>query len=188
MLYKILILFGIFTIVTCISQFQEDYEKQIKKEFDASNLYLTFANSISTAGVYNGFAQWFYESSEEERTHGKMLIEYFNLRNRPVQLTDLVVRNETVAVNDLTEMITEAYKMEVDVLNSLNTVRQSANSAQDYPTVHFIEKHMLEEQTVAVKFMYDLKKRLERNADNSKIILQMLDQDLRNKQIKIIKP
>jgi ferritin len=59
-----------------------------------------------------------------------------------------------------------------------------ANNEKDYPTVHFIETQMLEEQTIALKYMSDLVERIKRNSNNSTILLQMMDQDLRKKQIK----
>ena len=60
-------------------------------------------------------------------------------------------------------------------------MRQTAHEKRDFPTVHFNEKQMLEEQTIALKYIHDLVERLRRNATNSTILLQMMDQDLRRK-------
>ncbi|CAF4014605.1 unnamed protein product [Rotaria magnacalcarata] len=87
-------------------------------------------------------------------------------------------------MEDLTKMIQAAEYMERQVYDNLIEVRLAAHIEKDYPTVHFIESQMLEEQTTALKYMYDLVKRIERNSDNSTILLQMMDQDLRKKQVK----
>jgi ferritin len=82
-------------------------------------------------------------------------------------------------------MIQKADLLEKDVYANLIKVRQAAYNETDYPTVHFIEKQMLEEQTTALKYMEDLVQRIARNSNNPTIVLQMMDQDLREKQVKI---
>ena len=159
------------------------FNTQVKNEFLASNIYLTFAHKLSTRGTFQGFASFFFESAEEEREHGKKLIEYYNVRNIELNLHDIVVNDTIEDIKDLPTMIRTAKILEDDVFGSMNEVRTAASIAKDYATIHFIEKEMLEEQTLAVKYMHDLVKRIERNSD-SYILLQMLDQDLRKKQLK----
>lgn len=160
------------------------YEVQVQKEFLASNTYLTFAHRLATRGIYHGFASFFFESAEEERDHGKKLVDFYNVRNRELRLYDIAISDEIAAMDDLTKMIQTAEEMERQVFDNLINVRLEANNEKDYATVHFIEQEMLEEQTTAVKHMHDLLKRIERNAENSTILLQMMDQDLRKKQVK----
>ena len=160
------------------------YEIQVQKEFLASNTYLTFAHRLSARGVYPGFAQFFFESAEEEREHGKKLIDFYNVRNRELLLYDYSIDNNAAVMTDLPSMIRAAELMERQVFDSLIDVRAAAHNERDYPTVHFIEQVMLEEQTTALKYMHDLLKRLERNTENSTILLQMMDQDLRKKYAK----
>ncbi|CAF1357068.1 unnamed protein product [Adineta steineri] len=160
------------------------YEVQIQKEFLASNIYLTFAHRLSSHGVYHGFAKFFFESAEEERDHGKKLLDFYNVRNREVLLYDINIDDNIAKMEDLVEMIRAADQLEKQVYDNLIQVRLQANTEKDYPTVHFIETVMLEEQTTALKYMSDLVKRIERNSDNVAILLQMMDQDLRKKQVK----
>lgn len=160
------------------------YEIQVQKEFLASNTYLTFAHRLSARGVYPGFAQFFFESAEEERDHGKKLIDFYNVRNRELLLYDYTIDSNAAVMTDLPGMIRAAELMERQVFDSMIDVRTAANNERDYATVHFIEQVMLEEQTTAVKYMYDLVKRLDRNSENSTILLQMMDQDLRKKYAK----
>ncbi|CAF2319694.1 unnamed protein product [Rotaria sp. Silwood2] len=160
------------------------YQNQVQKEFLASNTYLTFAHRLATRGVYHGFAEFFFDSAEEERDHGKKLLDFYNVRNRELLLYDITIEDKLASMEDLTKMIQTTEQMERQVYDNLIEVRLAAHNEKDYPTVHFIEKQMLEEQTLAVKYMYDLVKRIERNSDNSTILLQMMDQDLRKKQIK----
>jgi ferritin heavy chain len=163
---------------------QSLYEIQVKNEFLASNTYLTFAHRLATRGVYQGFAKFFFDSAEEERDHGKKLIDFYNVRNRELLLYDIQIDDDIATMNDLTKMIDTAAELEQQVYESLINVRLMANNEKDYPTVHFIETQMLEEQTIALKYMSDLVERIKRNSNNSTILLQMMDQDLRKKQIK----
>ncbi|CAF3558442.1 unnamed protein product [Rotaria socialis] len=160
------------------------YEVQVYKEFLASNTYLTFAHRLATRGVYHGFADFFFDSAIEERAHGKKLLDFYNVRNRELLFKDVKVDETAATMEDLTKMIQAAEYMERQVYDNLIEVRLAAHIEKDYPTVHFIESQMLEEQTTALKYMYDLVKRIERNSDNSTILLQMMDQDLRKKQVK----
>lgn len=160
------------------------YKIQTQKEFYASNAYLTFAHRLATRGVYPGFAHFFFESAEEERDHGKKLIDFFNIRNRELPLYDIQIDDKIAAIEDLPTMIRTAQQMEQDVFDTLIKLRESATIDKDYATVHFIEQEMLEEQTTALKMINDLAKRIQRNPPNSTVLLQMLDQDLRNKQSK----
>jgi len=163
---------------------QSLYEIQVKNEFLASNAYLTFAHRLATRGVYHGFANFFFDSAEEEREHGKKLIDFYNLRNRELSLYDIKIDDDTATMNNLTEMIRTAAQLEQQVYNSLIDVRLAANNDRDYPTVHFIETQMLEEQTIALKYMSDLVKRIKENSESLTTLLQMMDRDLRKKQVK----
>lgn len=75
-------------------------------------------------------------------------------------------------------------QLEQDVSDNLIAMPWTAHEQWDYPTVHFIEKEMLEEQTTALKYMNDLVRRLQPNEKNSTIVVQMMDQDSREKQLK----
>ena len=174
----------LFPPVISIGELQKTYEIQLQKEFLASNTYLTFAHRLLTRGVYQGFAHFFFESAEEERDHGKKLLDFYNVRNRDLPLYDIDIVDNIATMTDLSKMIGAAAEMEKDVFDQLIKVRLAANNEKDFATVHFIESQMLEEQTTALKYMHDLVKRIERNADNSTILLQMMDQDLRKKQAK----
>ena len=174
----------IFSPLIFAAGLQSLYEVQVNNEFLASNVYLTFAHRLATRGVYQGFAHFFFESAEEEREHGKKLLDFYNVRNRELLLYDISIDDDIANMVDLSSMINKAAKLEQQVYDSLSNVRLGAHNERDYSTVHFIETQMLEEQTVALKYMSDLVERIKRNSDNSTILLQMMDQDLRKKQIK----
>lgn len=174
----------IFSPLILAAGLQSLYEIQVNNEFLASNTYLTFAHRLATRGVYQGFAQFFFESAEEEREHGKKLLDFYNVRNRELLLYQITIDDEITAIEDLTQMINKAATLEQQVYESLINVRLQAHNDKDYPTVHFIETQMLEEQTIALKYMSDLVERIRRNSNNSTVLLQMMDQDLRKKQMK----
>jgi ferritin len=178
------IIIGFFSPLIFGGELQQIYEVQVQKEFLASNVYLTFAHRLATRGVYHGFANFFFESAEEEREHGKKLIDFYNVRNRELTFKEISIDDEIATMTDLTKMIQKADLLEKDVYANLIKVRQAAYNETDYPTVHFIEKQMLEEQTTALKYMEDLVQRIARNSNNPTIVLQMMDQDLRAKQVK----
>jgi ferritin len=164
--------------------FRSLYENQVQKEFLASNTYLTFAHRLAAHGAYHGFANFFFESAEEEREHGIKLLDYYNVRDNEMSFYDIKINDVNAEMEDLATMIQTAAKMEKDVYDNLILLRTAATTERDYPTVHFIEKQMLEEQTTAMKYINDLVKRIDRNSDSGTIVLQMMDQDLRKKQIK----
>ena len=183
-MFVISIIIGCFVLVISSEELQDAYEVQLQKEFFASNVYLTFAHQLATRGTYQGFAKFFYDSAEEERDHGKKLLDFYNVRDRQLSFQSIQIDGDLATMTDLTQMINKAKDLEQEVYDSLIKVRQVAHEAKDYPTVHFIEKQMLEEQTTALKYMNDLVQRLRRNAKNSTIVLQMMDQDLRKKELK----
>ena len=159
------------------------YEKQIQMEFFASNVYLTFAHRLAYDGVYHGFADFFFESAEEERDHGKKFLDFHNVRNHVSHLRDITITEELASTATVNEMLRKAKTLEDDVFNNMRMLHGYAVEAGHSETVHFIEKVTLEEQTIAVKQMHDLVKRLDHN-NNSPILLQMMDQDLRKKKVK----
>lgn len=160
------------------------YQTQIQKEFLASNVYLTFAHRLAERGVYQGFAHFFFESAEEEREHGKKLLDFYNVRNREVSLYNVNIDDSLAGMTDVVQMIRKANELENDVLNNMLLLQRSATDAKDYATAHFIETQMLVEQTTAVKYMHDFVKRIERERDHPTVLLQMMDQELRKKQVK----
>jgi ferritin len=163
-------------------ELRNEYNVQVYKEFLASNTYLTFAQRLASEGFYQGFAHFFFESAEEERDHGKKLIEFANLRNWKLSLPRIphdAIANSTT----LTEMIYKAQNLEQQVYKQMNAVINAARDESDYTTIHFFEREMLEEQITAVKYMNDLVKRMSRLKDST-IFLQMLDQNLRDKKVK----
>jgi len=178
------IIIGFLSPLIFSAEFNQVYRDQVQKEFLASNVYLTFAHRLATQGIYHGFANFFFESAEEERGHGKMLIDFNNVRDRELILNEIKIDDDIADMVDLTKMIKKAEELEQDVYNNLIKLRQAAFDEKDYPTVHFIEKQMLEEQTTALKYVKDLVRRIDRNSNNSMVLLQMMDQDLRKKQIK----
>lgn len=161
-------------------QLNNIYELQIQNEFLASNVYLTFAHRLATEGIYPGFAEFFFDSAEEERDHGKHLIDFHNVNvfDWKLDLWNVNVNETFASMTKLPQMIRAATILEQTVYESLNQVRTLANDAQNYAMVHFIEKVMLEEQVVALKLMKDLSRRLEQ-AGESTLFLQMMDQRLR---------
>lgn len=159
------------------------YETQVQKEFLASNTYLTFAHTLLRAGVYPGFAEFFFESAEEEREHGEKLIDFANVLNMNLKLSTINVADKHAKMTELREMIQAATDMEKDVLKQLNDLRTEAENAGNYALVHFVEQEMLEEQATAVKLILDLNQRLARSS-SSAVLPQMMDQDLRDKQTK----
>jgi ferritin len=186
--FAISIIIGFLSSFICGAELKADlkkiYNNQVQKEFLASNVYLTFAHRLATRGVYHGFADFFFDSAEEERGHGKKLIDFYNVRDRELILQEIKIDDEIAKMEDLTTMIRKAQQLEQDVYDNLIELRQAAFEVKDYPTVHFIEKQMLEEQTTALKYINDLVRRIERNSGNSIVLLQMMDQDLRKKQVK----
>jgi len=67
------LLIGFFSPLIFGAELIQVYENQVQKEFFASNVYLTFAHRLATRGVYHGFADFFFDSAEEERGHGKKI-------------------------------------------------------------------------------------------------------------------
>ncbi|UJR25143.1 hypothetical protein I4U23_006502 [Adineta vaga] len=179
-----IILLGFLSPVILSKDLKKVYQDQIEKEFFASNVYLTFAYKLARQGIYHGFANFFFESAEEEREHGKKFIDFYNVRNQDLALQSITINKTIGKIADLGAMLKGAKLLEDDVFTNMRELRNYASTAGHYETVHFIEKVMLEEQTTAVKQMHDIVQRLDRNKQNPTILLQMMDQDLRKKQVK----
>jgi ferritin len=74
-------------------------------------------------------------------------------------------------MNHLTEMIHTAARLKEQVHKILIDVRLAANNEKNYSIVDFIETQVIEEQTIALKYMSSLVKRIERNPESSTILL-----------------
>ena len=180
---------SVFLVVFCSSifgqtttnNFTPTYAAQVHKEFLASNIYLSFAHTLSTAGVYPGFAEFFFDSAEEEREHGEKLVDFANVLDLDLRLAKIEVNTTYAEMKSLTTMIQEAVKLEQDVYDHLNKLRAESNTAGNYALVHFVEQEMLEEQTTALKYIRDLNERIKRSP-NSLVLLQMIDEGFREKK------
>lgn len=177
-------------------RWSQDAITQIRWEFAASNLYLHYAHRLSVDGLHMGFADFYYDSFEEEREHGLKLLDFLNVRNIEASLGNIHFNVEIYqqwkknkqypesnpfdAVN-LADMIRETAYLEEMVFEKLNNLASVASKDSAYAVVHFVEKVMLEEQTVAYKVSKDMQTRLERNSGREFVFLQMMDQELRKK-------
>ncbi|QQP53185.1 Ferritin, partial [Caligus rogercresseyi] len=114
-------------IITMTSQIRQNYDsecealinKQINMEFFASYTYLSMGAYFARDDVaLEGFAKFFYDSSAEENTHARKLIDYQNLRGGRVVFQD-ISRPSVDSWDSAVEAMKAALQLEKDVNESL---------------------------------------------------------------------
>lgn len=129
--------------------------EQINVEYNVSYIYHALFAYFDRDNVgLPGFAKYFKEASDEERTHAEMLMKYQNMRGGRVKFQSILM---PVMEFDHPEKGDALYAMELalslekltnEKLLSLHSVAQQCNDAQ---MTDYIEGNFLAEQVQAIK-------------------------------------
>ncbi|MBO6607218.1 ferritin [Psychroserpens sp.] len=128
---------------------EELLNNQIKFEAQASIQYLAMASWADAEG-YNGVAEFFYNQSEEERTHMTKLVKFVNERSGKVIVPALDAPKP--AYNGLNELFEKFLESEEFVTQQINHIIFECLQHKDYNVHNFMQWYVseqLEEEAVA---------------------------------------
>ncbi|EDS31156.1 conserved hypothetical protein [Culex quinquefasciatus] len=123
----------------------------IKKEFDASIVYLKYAAYFAQEKInLPGFEKFFFHAAGEEREHGIKLIEYALMRGKePVNKNtfQLDYSYKVPAATTGLSALEDALKMEQEVTLSIrNLIKTCEGDKDDYHLVDYLTGEYLNEQ------------------------------------------
>lgn len=124
---------------------------QIKKEFDASIVYLKYAAYFAQEKInLPGFEKFFFHAASEEREHGIKLIEYALMRGKEPVDKDTFKLDYSHHVPPTTTGLTaleDALKKEQEVTLSIrNLIKVCEGDKNDYHLVDYLTGEYLDEQ------------------------------------------
>ncbi len=110
--------------------------EQINKEFYSAYLYLEIANYYADKNL-NGFENWFFIQTQEERDHALLFRQYLLNNGEEVHLTQIDAPTEKFA--DFREPLVKSYEHEQYVTDSINTIYAAAYKINDFRTMQFLD-------------------------------------------------
>lgn len=148
--------------------------EQINKEFYSAYLYMDIANYYSDQGL-NGFENWFFIQTQEERDHALLFRQYLLSNGETVILTAINAPNQKY--NNFREPLLLAFEHEKGITASINTIYEEAFKNKDFRTMQFLD-WFIKEQGEEEKSAEDNIKKYDLFASDSKG-LYMLDNELK---------
>lgn len=119
---------------------------QINKELYSAYIYLDMANFYADAGL-NGFENWFYIQTQEERDHAMMMREY--LKDNGHKITSEAIDKPEYSYDKLIDPLVTTLKHEKIVTGLINNIYAAADEIKDYRTMQFLDwfvKEQMEEE------------------------------------------
>ncbi len=130
---------------------QSKLNDQIHREAHASRAYLAMATWAEQQGLPN-IAEYFYNSSNEERDHMLQIFRYINANGGMAKLDD-----KTGKVKDQFKNVQEAfrhvYDLEHGVTQSINDLATWCQQNGEHATYFFLQAFVLEQQQAEMKVM-----------------------------------
>lgn len=140
--------------------------EQINVEYNNSYLYhAMFAYFDRDNVALKGLAKFFKDSSEEERTHAEMLMEYQNMRGGRVKLHSILnppSEFDHAEKGDALYAMELALSLEKLTNEKLLCLHSVADRCNDPQLADFIESNFLNEQVEAIKKIADYVSQLRR--------------------------
>jgi len=150
--------------------------KQINMEFYASYVYLSMSSWFARDDqALHGFANFFRKASDEERDHGKKLMEYQAKRGGKVVFQD-IAKPTTMEWGSPLQAMEAALELEKTVNQSLLTMHVTAGEKGDAHLCDFLESNYLDEQVEGIKEIGDMVTKLKRVGDG--LGIHIMDKEL----------
>lgn len=153
---------------------KELLNEQVNKELYSAYLYLDFANYYHSKGL-DGFYNWFYVQTQEERDHAMLFIRY--LQNNSAEVELKAIPKPGILLKNLEDPLHEALKHEEYVTSLIHNLYDAAQSAKDFRTVQFLD-WFVKEQGEEEKNTQDLITKMNLFGGDAKS-LYMLDNELK---------
>ena len=115
---------------------------QITKELYSSTLYLSMSSWFASMSL-DGFAQWYYIQTAEERDHA--LIFYHFMKQTGARTIFQKLEEPTWDFKDIQDILEQTVKHEEFITSSIYDIVKAANEENDYKTVQFLN-WFIEEQ------------------------------------------
>ena len=138
-------------------EIQAILNKQIQAEFMSSHNYLAMASWADQQG-WKGVATFFYEQSEEERTHALKIVHFINDRDGQAEIPQVL--EPIASFKNIHELFEIFRQRERDVTASINTVVDLCRMQKDYVSDQFMQWYLteqLEEEILARDLLDELK-------------------------------
>lgn len=150
--------------------------EQFEKELFSSNLYLSMSVYFS-ANSLNGFANWMRIQSKEEMDHAMLIFDYI-LQRGGEAIVPKIEAPEPKWKSTL-EVVSETYKHEQFITESINNLYSLANEQKDYATCNFLQ-WFIKEQVEEEENTSELEARV-KLCDANKSGIFMIDNELKSR-------
>lgn len=150
--------------------------EQINKEFYSAYLYMDISNYYADKNL-NGFENWFFIQTQEERDHALLFRQYILNNGESVVLGEIAAPNEKY--NDFREPLVIAFEHEQYVTASINKIYETAFKISDFRTMQFLD-WFIKEQGEEEKNADDNIKRFDLFAGDPKG-LYMVDSEMKSR-------
>lgn len=147
--------------------------KQINLEWYSAYLYLDIYSYYTDQNL-NGFGNWFYVQTQEERDHAMLFTRYLLNNSERVILQD--VRAPQNHFEDFRTPANTAFEHEQHVTKAINQIYSVAYELKDFRTMQFLD-WFVKEQGEEEKNTEDLVKRYDLFGSDAKS-LYLLDSEL----------
>lgn len=146
---------------------------QVNMEWYSAYLYLGIYGYYMDQNL-NGFGNWFYVQTQEERDHAMLFVKYLLNNDEKVILQDVKAPNMTF--NDFREPSNTAFEHEKNVTASINKIYAAAYEQKDFRTMQFLD-WFVKEQGEEEKNTEDIVKKYDLFGKDAKG-LYLLDSEL----------
>lgn len=147
--------------------------KQVNLEWYSAYFYLDIYSYYTDQNL-NGFGNWFYIQTQEERDHAMLFMKYLLNNNERAVLQDIKAPN--ITFHDFREPANTAYEHELKVSESINNIYALAYEQKDFRTMQFLD-WFIKEQGEEEKNTEDIVKRYDLFGNDAKG-LYLLDSEL----------
>ena len=131
---------------------------QINMEWYSAYFYLSI-HSYYVDQELNGFGNWFYVQTQEERDHAMLFIKYLQNNSEKIRLFD--VKAPTMPFGDFRSPVAAAFEHERKVTAAINNIYAAAYELKDFRTMQLLdwfvkEQGEEEKNTESIVKKYDL--------------------------------
>ena len=131
---------------------------QINMEWNSAYLYLSIHDYYIDQEL-NGFGNWFYVQTQEERDHAMLFVKYMQNNSHRIRLFD--VKAPDIQFSNFREPAVAAFEHEQKVTASINNIYSTAFELKDFRTMQLLdwfvkEQNEEEKNTETIIKKYDL--------------------------------
>lgn len=110
--------------------------KQVNMEWYSAYLYLDIYSYYTDKNL-NGFGNWFFVQTQEERDHALLFVKYLLNNSEQVSLED--IKASGTVFQDFREPAESAFEHEKKVTASINGIYAVAYELKDFRTMQFLD-------------------------------------------------